>query len=227
MRRSAQGDVYKRQSTVSAADMRNHHRARVMSAGITLPFVVAVSYTHLFAATALAQTGSIAGTVSDASGALVRGAEITVRNTATNEEHQTVSSATGTYSITNLQVGPYEITVKKTGFKQFRQPSVELTVAQALTVDAKLTAGAASEEITVRADRMQDVDLETSQISNLIDQRQMASLPLITRNPYQLALLSPGTSQTDSGNAGISVNGARDRNNTVSYTHLDVYKRQA
>jgi hypothetical protein len=175
----------------------------------------------IFAATALAQTGSIAGTVADASGALVRGAEITVRNTATNEEHQTVSSATGTYSITNLQVGPYEITVKKTGFKQFRQPSVELTVAQALTVDAKLTAGAASEEITVRADRMQDVDLETSQISNLIDQRQMASLPLITRNPYQLVLLSPGTSQTDSGNAGISVNGARDRNNNFMLDGVD------
>jgi hypothetical protein len=184
-------------------------------------FGLSVLVVLIFAATALAQTGSIAGTVSDASGALVRGAEITVRNTATNEEHQTVSSATGTFSITNLQVGPYEITVKKTGFKQFRQPSVELTVAQGLTVDAKLTAGAASEEITVHADRMQDVDLETSQISNLIDQRQMASLPLITRNPYQLVLLSPGTSQTDSGNAGISVNGARDRNNNFMLDGVD------
>jgi len=169
----------------------------------------------------LAQTGSIAGTVSDASGAVVQGADVTVRNTATNESHKATSSATGAYALTNLPVGPYEITVQKEGFKLFRQSTTELTVAQSLTVDPKLTPGAASEEVTVRADRMQDVDLETSQISNLVDQRQMESLPLITRNPYQLVLLSPGTSQTDSANGGISVNGARDRNNNFLLDGVD------
>ena len=49
----------------------------------------------------------------------------------------------------------------------------------------------------------------------------MAALPLITRNPYQLVLLSPGTSQTDSGNGGISVNGARDRNNNFMLDGVD------
>ena len=160
-----------------------------------------------------AQTGSIAGTVSDSSGAVVQGAEVTVRNTATSESHKATSDASGTYALTNLPVGPYEINVKKEGFKLFHVPSIELTVSQTLTVDPKLTPGAAGEEVTVRADATQDVDLETSQISNLVDQRQMESLPLITRNPYQLVLLSPGTSQTDSSNGGISVNGARDRNN--------------
>ncbi len=168
-----------------------------------------------------AQSGSIAGTVSDASGAVVPGAEITVKNTSTNESHKTTSGATGTYSVPELQIGTYEITVKKDGFKLFRVPSVQLTVAQSFTVDPKLIAGAANEEVTVRADRAQDVDLETSQITNLVDQRQMASLPLITRNPYQLVLLSPGTSQTDSGNAGISVNGARDRNNNFMLDGVD------
>ncbi|HTA50686.1 MAG TPA: carboxypeptidase-like regulatory domain-containing protein, partial [Verrucomicrobiae bacterium] len=147
----------------------------------------------------VAQTGSIAGTVTDASSAVVPGAAVTVRNTATNQSHQTTSSDGGTYSVTELPVGLYEVTVKKEGFKVFHLPSIELTVAQSLTVDAKLAAGATSEEVTVRADQVQDVDLETSQISNLVDERQMESLPLITRNPYQLVLLSPGTSQTDSG----------------------------
>jgi hypothetical protein len=168
-----------------------------------------------------AQTGTIGGTVSDSSWAVVQGAEVTVRNTATNELHKATSGPTGAYAITNLQVGPYEITVKKEGFKLYRIPSIELTVAQLFTVDPKLTAGAASEEITVRADRMQDVDLESSQITNLVDQREMAALPLITRNPYQLVLLSPGTSQTDSGNGGISVNGARDRNNNFLLDGVD------
>ena len=172
-------------------------------------------------AVSLAQTGSISGTIADATGAVVQGAEVTVRNTATNESHKTVSSATGAYSVTNLPVGPYEITARKDGFKLFRQPSIELTVAQSLTVDPKLVPGAASEEVTVRGDHVQDVDLETSQISNLVDQRQMESLPLITRNPYQLVLLSPGTSQTDSGNGGISVNGARDRNNNFMLDGVD------
>jgi hypothetical protein len=160
-----------------------------------------------------AQTGSIAGTVSDSSGAVVQGAEVTVRNGATSESHKATSDASGTFALTNLPVGSYEITVKKEGFKLFHLPSIELTVGQTLTVGPKLTPGAAGEEVTVRADATQDVDLETSQISNLVDQRQMESLPLITRNPYQLVLLSPGTSQTDSSNGGISVNGARDRNN--------------
>ena len=168
-----------------------------------------------------AQTGTIAGTVSDASWAVVQGAEITVRNTATNETHQTTSGSAGTYTVTNLPVGSYEITVKKEGFKVYRLPSIELTVAQSLTVDPRLSTGAANEEVTVRADRMQDLDLETAQISNLVDQRAMAALPLITRNPYQLVLLSPGTSQTDSGNGGISVNGARDRNNNFMLDGVD------
>jgi len=184
-------------------------------------FIAIVLVVLVISTVSLAQTGSIAGTVSDSTGAVVQGAEVTVRNTATNETHKATSSATGTYAVTNLPVGPYEVTVKKDGFKLFHLPSIELTVAQSLTVDAKLTPGAANEEVVVRADRMQDVDLETSQITNLVDQRQMASLPLITRNPYQLVLLSPGTSQTDSGNGGISVNGARDRNNNFLLDGVD------
>ncbi len=175
----------------------------------------------LLSLVSFAQTGSIAGTVSDTSGAVVTGADITVRNTATNETHSATSSTTGAYGLTNLAVGTYEVTVKKEGFKAFLLPSIELTVAQTRTVDAKLIPGAVSEEVTVQADRAQDIDLETSQLTNLVDQRQMASLPLITRNPYQLVLLSPGTSQTDSSNGGISVNGARDRNNNFLLDGVD------
>jgi len=183
---------------------------------VTLLAVVALSATPSWA-----QTGSIGGTVTDTSGAVVQGAAVVVRNTATNESHKATSGDTGTYSIPNLAVGVYEISVKKEGFRVFHVPTIELTVGQALTINAKLEAGATSEEVTVRADQVQEVDLETSQISNLVDQRQMQSLPLITRNPYQLVLLSPGTSQTDSSNGGISVNGARDRNNNFMLDGVD------
>ena len=184
--------------------------------GVLVVFVVLLAF-----APAFAQTGTIVGTVSDTSGAVVEGAQITARNTATNESHQTTSSTTGAYAVTNLAVGPYEIMVKKEGFKLFRLPNIQLTVAQSLTVDAKLTTGSVTEEVTVRGDLVRDVDLETSQISNLVDQREMVSLPLITRNPYQLVLLSPGTSQTDSIHGGFSVNGARDRNNNFLLDGVD------
>ena len=66
-----------------------------------------------------AQTASIAGTVTDSiTGAVISGAEITARNTATNESHGATSSDTGAFSVPNLQIGPYEVTVKKEGFKR-------------------------------------------------------------------------------------------------------------
>ena len=94
-------------------------------------------------------------------------------------------------------------------------------MAQVLTVNAALSPGTISEELTVVSERAADVDQETSQLSNLVDSQQMESLPLITRNPYQLVLLSPGTSQTDSSTGGISVNGARDRNNNFMLDGVD------
>ena len=60
---------------------------------------------------------------------------------------------------------------------------------------------------------MPNVDLETSQVSNIVDSKRILSLPLLTRDPYELILLSPGTIQSNSGLGGFSVNGSRERNN--------------
>ncbi len=65
------------------------------------------------------------------------------------------------------------------------------------------------------------MDLESSQVSNLVEQKQMESLPLITRNPYQLVLLSPGTTVSDNYTGGFSVNGGRDRNNNFMLDGVD------
>ncbi len=171
--------------------------------------------------TLLAQTATMSGTITDSSGAVVSDAQITVRNVATNVSRTANSSGAGAYAITNLEVGAYEVTVKKNGFKSFHLPSVELTVAQVLKVDAALLPGATSEEVTVRGDSVAPIDLETSQVSNLVDQQQMKSLPLITRDPYSLVLLSPGTSQTNSGLGGFTVNGSRERNNNFLLDGVD------
>jgi hypothetical protein len=172
-------------------------------------------------AVSVAQTGSIAGTVVDSTGAVVQGAAITARNTATSETRKATSGTSGAYSIPNLPVGPYDVTVEKEGFKTFRVPGVQLTVAQTVTLDAKLDAGAKNETVEVRGGAVQEVDLETSQVSNLVDQKQMKDLPLITRDAYSLVLLSPGTSQTNTGLGGYTVNGSRERNNNFLLDGVD------
>jgi hypothetical protein len=173
-----------------------------------------------FAGVAFAQTGSIQGTVVDSSGAVVQGADVIVRNLETNARRAVSSSANGVYSVPNLPVGHYEITAKKESFKAYHLSDIQLTVAQALGVDITLEAGTVTEEVMVRASDVPPVDLETSQISNLVDERTMKDLPLLTRNPYDLLLLSPGTATTN-GLGGYTVNGSRDRNNNFLLDGVD------
>ena len=172
------------------------------------------------AAIGFAQTGSIQGTVTDKSGAIVQGADVTVTNLDTNIAHATKSSASGAYSVTNLPVGRYGIEIKKAGFKAFRVEQAQLTVDQVMAANAQLEPGAVTEEVQVNGSELPPVDLDTAQVSNLVDSRQMQDLPLITRDPYSLVLLSPGTSQTNAM-GGFSVNGGRDRNNNFLLDGVD------
>ena len=91
-----------------------------------------------FSGAAFAQTGTIQGTVTDATGAVVQGAEVTVRNVGSNTSRSVSSSSVGGYSVPDLPAGSYEISVKKAGFRQFVVPAAPLTVAQVLTINAKL-----------------------------------------------------------------------------------------
>ena len=167
-----------------------------------------------------AQMGSMAGTVTDITGAVVQGAEVTARSVESNASRSVTTGATGTYSLPDLPVGTYDVTVKKASFAS-HVAEVSLSVAEMLTLNVQLQPGTASEQVNVRADEAADIDMETAQLSNLVDRRKIQDLPLITRDPYSLVLLSPGTFQTDSSNEGFSVNGARDRNNNFLLDGVD------
>lgn len=160
---------------------------------------------------AFAQTASLNGTITDASGALVQQATVTVRNTATNATRSVEASSSGVYSVPNLDAGQYEVSVAKEGFRPVRFENVKLTVDQALTLNAKLDVGSNAEQVTVEGTAA-PVDTTDAQLSNVVEHQQMTELPLILRDPYQLVLLSPGVTQSD-GMGGISANGARERNN--------------
>ncbi len=188
----------------------------------SLRALLATTLTSLMlSALAVAQTASIKGTVTDTTGAVVVGAEVTARELDTNATRTATTGDTGAYAITNLPVGRYDISVNKSGFRTFKVEQVVLTVDQALTANAKLQTGGATEEVQVLGNELPPVDLDTAQLSNLVDSREIQDLPLITRDPYSLVLLSPGTSQTDSSHGGFSVNGARDRNNNFLLDGVD------
>ena len=174
-----------------------------------------------WALASFAQTASIQGTVLDKGGAVIAGAEVVVTNVATAQIRTATTNDTGFYSLTTLPVGTYQIEVKKATFKSFKVQSAQLTVAQTLTLNARLDPGTVSEEVQVHADELPPIDLETAQVSNLVDSRQIKDLPLITRDPYSLVLLSPGTSQTNTRLGGFSVNGSRERNNNFLLDGVD------
>jgi hypothetical protein len=177
-------------------------------------FFVVLSVILVLVCAAGAQTAaSINGTVTDASGAVVQHATVTATNTATNIDHTADTGTSGVYSIPQLPPGPYDVTIEKTGFRPVRFAFLTLTVDQALTLDAKLEVGGSSTSVTVEGTSVAPINTTDAEVSSVVDSEQMEALPLILRDPYQLILLSPGTTQTNSGLGGFSINGGRERNN--------------
>lgn len=169
-----------------------------------------ISFTAI---TLQAQTASISGTISDATGAGVPEATVNAKNVATGATRTATTDDSGTYSIPNLAVGQYDVSVEKQGFSILHFRSVQITVAQNLTLNGSLAVGAVTESVDVAGSSVPAINLEDAQLSNVVDERRILDLPLITRDPYSLVLLSPGTLQTSSDLGGFSVNGQRERNN--------------
>ncbi|MBV9772251.1 MAG: TonB-dependent receptor, partial [Bryobacterales bacterium] len=178
---------------------------------IILPVIAAV---FLAGTTAYAQTANIAGTILDASGAGVPDATVTAKNQATAGVRTAMTGATGTFSIPNLPVGNYDVSVEKPGFSVLRFRNIPLTVAQDLTLNGMIEVGAVNQSVEVAGNSVPPIDLENAQLSNVVDQKRIVDLPLITRDPYQLVLLSPGTQQIPNDSlGGFSVNGQSERHN--------------
>lgn len=167
----------------------------------------------LLSTAVMAQTGSIAGSVTDPSGAALQNVQITVRNLATNAVRGVTSSDVGSYTIPNLAPGNYEVTFETPGFKTLKYSHVVVTVAEVVPLHAEFTIKGIAETVEVKGLIESPVEVESSQVSNIVDTTRMTNLPLLTRNPYELVLLSPGTIQSNTRLGGFAVNGSRERNN--------------
>jgi hypothetical protein len=167
-------------------------------------------------------TASIAGTVSDTSGAVVAGATVVAKDIDRGTTFPTATDSAGFYNLARLPVGRYEVKVQDAGFETAVNPSVELVVGQVAKLNFQLKVGNVSQtvEVTSVAPLLQT---ETTSLNSVMEASAIANLPLETRNYNQLTLLGPGAITTspaafNTGEPGFNagrpyINGNREQAN--------------
>ena len=153
-------------------------------------------------------TGSLFGSVSDPNGAVVAGANVTVKNNATGAERSTVAKDNGTFTFTALEPGKYSVTVEASGFKRSVAPGVDVAVSTQAQVTITLEVGLAGETVTVTATQ-EVINSSSPTLTNVINTRQVVDLPLGGRNPVELAGLQAGIAVVGTDVRGASVGGLR------------------
>ena len=136
-------------------------------------------------------TASISGTVKDATGAAIAGATVTATNAGTGIAQTQSTNGQGFYSFQSLPLGKYLVDIQQKGFKAYRQTDITLDVNAALTVDATLQIGQATEKIEVAADALH-VETINSQMGEVIESKEMTDVPLVKRSYTDLLALQPG-----------------------------------
>lgn len=187
---------------------------------ITAWFKVTLAIT--FAAGALfaqATQGTIFGTVTDSTGAVVPGATVTITSVEQGVKRTTTTNAAGQYVVTDLQIGSYVVSVEATGFKKAVNPPVTITVKERAQVDTKLQVGTTTQTVQVTATSPL-VHTGSAEVSNLVTRTELRELPILSRNLVKYASLgagtNPGTSsgrQAETSGAEIIVNGGLAESN--------------
>jgi len=181
--------------------------------------------------------GSIVGTITDPSGAVIVNAKVTATEVGRGFSRTATSDAQGRYVLTSLRPAGYDLVVEATGFNKFTQKGVTLLADQSLTVNVNVQVSGTTEAISVTVADVQ-VDTTTSTLRQVVEMGRVVELPLNGRNAATLTLGVPGTVTAPSGGADqgttktfpgavtIAANGARQ--NQISYqldggNYLDEY----
>jgi hypothetical protein len=193
-------------------------RVRVaLTLGMALSFVIAAEPSP-----AQQTSAAIRGLVTDASGAVVADATLTLVNTGTAASRMTKSLDTGVYGFEAVPVGTYRLTTSKEGFSTKVTDAIVVTVGTAATVDVALAIGSASERVTVEG-VVPLVDTNESHIGTVVDERAVHDLPLQSRQFLSVAVLTPGVTLVPNGDPTAlnrlmpSIGGSRAR-----YTNFNV-----
>jgi outer membrane receptor protein involved in Fe transport len=149
-------------------------------------------------------SATIVGTVSDAGGSAVPGAEVVARNVDTGLTRTVTSGDAGTYRLEFLPVGKYDIEVTFAGFKKALISAIVLQVNDTARVDVALEVGQVNETVTVSDSAPPEVNTVTSEIGRTIQAAEITSLPLVERNVFTLLDLTPGVQSNNNGVATAS-----------------------
>lgn len=196
-----------------------------------MKFRLTLAAVLLTAATLAAQTfrGTILGTVTDQSGAVVAGATVKIKNANTGLERTTVTGSDGSYSVPELPTGSYSVAVSQPGFQTAITNDVTVNVATERRVDAALKPGQVSEQIQVSGEELPQVETTNTELGGVFTQETVKDLPINGRDYTKLIFLTPGVSGspdqiTDSpGSFGeFSMNGARGRSNNYLLDGTDM-----
>ena len=168
--------------------------------------------------------GSIAGAVTDSSGAAIPGATVIIRNQETGSQRQLSSNGDGFFSAPSIPIGRYSVSATQAAFATLQRDGIVVTVGQSVRVNLALSTSIVSQSVEV-TDKPAAVDFTTQQTSGLVDERQVKNLPLNGRSYDQLLTLNPatvnytaqrsggvGTSNSSVGNM-FSVSGRRPQDN--------------
>jgi hypothetical protein len=146
----------------------------------------------LTVAPGFAQTtsGTIVGTVTDASGGVIPATPVTLINVATTTKTESVTDASGYYQFVNVQPGNYKVSISKQGFRALTSAPFKLEVEGSMRINLTLEVGSESQTVTVTAESPL-IQAETTSIGSVVDERQTTELPLNGRNPMNLTALVP------------------------------------
>ncbi|RRA50168.1 hypothetical protein D1Y84_12930 [Acidipila sp. EB88] len=191
-------------------------------AAIALP-LLSMLLVSTSGAGAQSSSSSLSGTVTDASGAVITNAKVTVKNEATNEEHTITTNGAGAYTFPNLAIGLYTVTVTANGFESTVQQGTHLDPNIGSRYDASLKTGNASTSVTVQANA-NTLQTESSSVGQLVTSDQVKSIQLNGRNPIYLSQLEPGVARNSPMSSfnfapdfsGPVINGARSNESLIT-----------
>ena len=161
-------------------------------------------------------TGTLKGTVQDATHALLPGAQVSVVEIATNDSREITTDAQGRWVLPNLKPGTYRVVVSLDGFKKAAVDQVKLDVQGIREVEVTLEVGGATETVTVTG-AAAAIETTRSTLSLTIENKRMVDLPLNGRNPFTLATLAPGVApSSNNGGSSPSISGGRNATSEVA-----------
>ncbi len=210
-----------------ATMLQNVRFARTVGFLTLVTLLVLVVEAPLLSQTTVSQ-GSIQGTITDPSGAVLSGAKITISNKATGQVVTTTTNSSGTYSSGALLPGNYTLRVEAKGFKTAETP-VLVQVAVTSAGNIKLELGLESQVVEVQASSIQ-VNTEQATVQGVLSGDQIDKLPVDGRNFLDLAALEPGVQiqdgatfdPTKAGYSSISINGVNGRNPRIELDGVDI-----